>query len=364
MRYKTLLSVILLAFLGSTAFGQSFNERRNEKRAYAVKPGMRLDITNKYGKVHIQPWEKDSVVIAVDVSVSSSSLKRVKRMMSSVQFDFTETDSYIVAQTEYGSRSNQLLQEIKDFAAAFIPAEASVNIRYEISAPAYLNLKINNKYGDVFLDDHQGTLELHLSNGDLKCNKLPGESDLVLDFANATIHQLGEGRIYAAYAEVRVDEADDLYIQSRSSKLEIGQVRQLEVDAKHDKYTIGRNEDTQGVLFWTDFHIENLSKSIHLDSRYGSISLDQLNPGFAFVELMSNFTDIHLTLSPETSYHLDVHHSKDQLYLPFDMQKLTTRALDEEGKEYNTYGDIGLKPENAKVEITSYRGYIKIREEL
>ena len=47
-----------------------------------------------------------------------------------------------------------------------------VEINYYINVPEYLNLKIENKYGDVYMEEYNGDFSVSVSNGSFKANSL------------------------------------------------------------------------------------------------------------------------------------------------------------------------------------------------
>ena len=60
-----------------------------------------------------------------------------------------------------------------------------VEINYYISIPEYLNLKIENKYGDVYMEDITGDFSISISNGSFKANSLGKNSSINLTFCDA-----------------------------------------------------------------------------------------------------------------------------------------------------------------------------------
>ena len=87
--------------------------------------------------------------------------------------------------------------------------------------PEYLNLKIENKYGDVYMEDITGDFSISLSNGSFKANSLGKNSTLNLTFCDATINSIASGKIDASFSEVSSNELGDVSINSISSKYEV-----------------------------------------------------------------------------------------------------------------------------------------------
>jgi len=170
--YKSLPGLILLTcIISNTVFGQTYSENRKIFRSYKVENSTTVDITNKYGKVHIIPWDEDSVRFEIELTIKAQSSSRLRKLKNSVDFDFTATGYYITAKTIFGSKYNSFLSDIRNLAETLIPKHQII-IDYIVKVPDNISLKINNKYGDIFTDNYNGDLDIFLSNGDLKANNL------------------------------------------------------------------------------------------------------------------------------------------------------------------------------------------------
>ncbi len=49
-----------------------------------------------------------------------------------------------------------------------------MEINYMVYVPAHMDVVLNNKFGDIYMDDLDGQVDIELSNGVLKANRLEG----------------------------------------------------------------------------------------------------------------------------------------------------------------------------------------------
>ncbi len=69
--YKYLIISACLAFSMPLA-GQTYENSKTVREAYRISSGTEVQVINKYGDIHLVPWEKDSVVFEIDLSVTST----------------------------------------------------------------------------------------------------------------------------------------------------------------------------------------------------------------------------------------------------------------------------------------------------
>ena len=77
--FRTSKLLILSALLlGSTlAFAQNLTDQRSVSRSFPATMETTLEVKNKYGKIQVLTWEKDSVVVDVDIYLTESSSSRI-----------------------------------------------------------------------------------------------------------------------------------------------------------------------------------------------------------------------------------------------------------------------------------------------
>jgi len=222
-KMNTTFKVILTGFLALPIFfdpgtAQTYSESKNIVRSFPVNPETRLDISNKYGKVHVMNWKKDSVRLEVELLVKSSNLDRLEKIMNEIDVEFTGTSYYIIANTRFGNTGNNFISDLIDLSGTVIPSKNQVEINYTVMAPSGLTVNLSNKFGNIYMDDMKGEVTISLSNGDIKINRLDGHADINLNFGNGVINSLNNAKLNLTYADIEIRHANQLAIVSKSSK--------------------------------------------------------------------------------------------------------------------------------------------------
>jgi hypothetical protein len=160
---------------------------------------------------------------------------------------------------------------------------------------------------------------------------------------------------------VEINESQDLTITSVSSKLYLKQAEKINIDSRRDKFYIGTAGYIKGISYFTDYKIDNLLKEVNLDAKYGDLEIDLVDRSFGLISLKSTYADIDITFHQMASYNLDIKHLNAFLVLPEKKSDIQKRTINEDRKEYTTYGTVGTNPGNIKVLIDANRGNIHLR---
>lgn len=361
MHFKSAILTLIFIICGGLLSGQSFSEKKVIRKTLPVSKEATLELDNKYGTIHITPWTRDSVAVRAEVEAFASSLDRLHKMFQGIDVNISETSFLVRVRTEFTQNISMLFESFKGMTNKIIPYESRIQINYYISAPEYLNMKIINKYGDVYMENNTGKLSLNLSNGSFKANKI-GETDGIdLTFCDATINKMGSGYLDASFSEIEIGESADLTINSISSRFDIRKSTKLRVESRRDKFYIGSVGLVSGNSYFSDLKIDELQKEINLVTKYGSLNADHIEKGFDLITVNSGYTDISLAFDPAASYNLDIRHTNTFLVIPEKNSSTEKKKLNEEKDEYMTFGTVGRNPGKTKVMIDATRGNIYLK---
>jgi hypothetical protein len=318
-------------------------------RSYHISAKSSVEIYNKYGKVHVRTWEKDSVRFEVDLRIHTSSSDKLRKLKNQIDFDFTSTNYYIVAKTNFIKKGGVF----SDFVETIVPSN-DVVINYTVYIPRNTTLKIENKFGDVYIDDFSGNLNLFLSNGNFKANSLSGNTFLKINTGHGQINQINKGKIELSYSEIDLKEVGKIDLETKHSEVYIAKANHLKVSSKSDKYNIREVNNVSGSGNFTKLIIEKLFNEISFSNKYYGITIESVSSGFSFINIVSEYTDLDIIFDRGVNYNLDITHHEDvHLTYPSNLSKLETKSIDADNRLLLTYGPVGsnVKTTSPKMKI-------------
>lgn len=351
MIYRTVLCFWLVLMFLSPERGAAQIYTDRKVRNFKVAENATVNVSNKYGKVHMVTWDKDSVRFEIDLRLSANSYQKMDKQRKNIGFKFSGTTANVVAQTVFINKGGI----ISDFVDAYMPSD-QVSIDYMVYVPKNIKLKIENKFGDIYLDDYHGDLNVVLSNGDMKANELTGAPVLNLSSSKAVISSISNGKIIASYSDIEVFSYSGLTLETKSSVVNLDKGKDIDINSKRDKYSLAVINDIEAEGYFSHFNVDQLTSELNCGLKYGDVRVRNISERFSFINIESEYSDVDLFFNTNTTYNLDiVHHNEAYINLPASLAKVQTKVMDESEKLMVTYGKVGSASGDSsrKVKITA-----------
>ncbi len=261
-----------------------------------------LTVINKFGAVVTETWDRNNIVIDVTVKIEHPSSDRARKLLEMITVEFTEADGNLKAETVFSS----------DFSSMnWKGSNNNFSINYNIKMPANVNLDLNNKYGNVVVDEVSGQTTLNVKYGDLTVTKLTRGNTkplntLIVAYGKATVYELGWAEINARYVGMfSVDRAVALLVDSKYSKVSVNEVSSLVADSKYDGYTVGEANNVVIMGGYTDLRFKKVNKKLEVDTKYGNLSVDMIPAGFTKANVKAGYCAVRLGIDPAACYRLE-----------------------------------------------------------
>lgn len=360
-RCKLLIIIALGLWLVPGLSRAQFTETKEMTKRFSVTPETRIEITNKYGKIELNTWDKDSVIFEIKIRVEEKKLSKLEKSFEEIDFDFTQSQHFLIVRTNIGKNLSTLEREFLRFKESLLQSDGNMEIDFTVWLPGKNDLKVENKFGDIFIGDFSGNVEINLSNGNLKSHDFEGKLDLTLNFADATINEIKSGRLDCNFSELYIKKAGELRVMSKSSTFEILEITDLDAESKRDKFRIRLAERIEAIGSFTNFRFNELTDRINLRADYGDLDIEKTAPDFSSIFIESKSTDINLYFDAASNFGFEITHTKAEIDLCREIEIEEEESLDEKEKKIKLIGNFGGKSANdTKLHINADSGEINI----
>jgi len=210
MKYSISLISILLLFT-SVSYAEDFNKNREISKTFMTTEETEIQINNKYGNIQIINWEKDSVMIQVEISVKGSKLSKVNKTFDYIDVDFTSDSYYVIVNTIFKNERNRFWTDVSDLTNSIFKGGNNTQINYKVYMSENNALKIKNKFGNIYLGNRKANTEIKLSNGDMKANDFSGYLEMEFSYGTANIKRANDARVKINYGDIRIKKINTLY---------------------------------------------------------------------------------------------------------------------------------------------------------
>ncbi len=362
------LAILVLGLTGDLSAKRDYTKTFEE--SFALAEGGKLNIENLHGTVDIATWSKNEVEIKVTVTVSANSDRKAEDLFDRVQIDFSNSDNYVSAETQVRSKKSAWW-----FFQSWWGGSADLDIDYVVFMPASANLEVDNKYGDVELEDVSGKVSLNVKYGNVKIDHASSLLILDLAYGNGVIAQANEVTIHLSYGKVRVNDANRVDIDSKFSKVtiesanevisesaydgyDLGDIGVLRNEGKYDNFKVDKLEQLDIYTKYTTVRVETIVTGIQANMTYGGITLDRILGSTNEIKIDARYTGIELDLDDLTDYSFDLESHYTSVTLP---QNLEVERRAKHNNHLDVTGYYGDQKENCIIEIDAEYGALKIR---
>lgn len=354
------LFVVSLFVLTGLNVNAQFTETREFVRRFSIKPETRIDITNKYGRIELNTWEKDSVVIKFRMEINEKKPVKLEKTLDNLDFDISNSQYYLVVKTQIDKNRSQIESELQKFKETILQTNGSIRIDLTVWLPDNHELRLENKFGDIIMGDYKGETQVIISNGKLKMGDLPKRSILNLSFADAEINNMPTGRIVSNYSDIVVKNSGILRLESKSSTIEIINSEDLSIDSRRDKFRIRLADKLDATSNFSQFRITELKDKANLRLTYGSLEMEKIMNSFSNIFIESRSTDVNLYFSPEAKFNFEITETKTDLKLGREMKVEDKEVLDSKENKTRHSGYFGKKMKDEQLIINSVGGETNI----
>ena len=363
---RQMSTVIILVFLQvfgtSCVFADEFTKKLHKK--YQVNDSTLLEIQNKFGNVHINSWDKNTVVIDVIITVKASDSEKADELLSYIDVSFSNEDNLIKAVTEIDEKFKSL--KSKKFSIFYKSINSkNFSIDYNVSMPINLKLELYNKFGDIFIDELHGKTNIILKYGYLTANNLLFDSSkplskISLSYSKARIKKCNWLKLVSNYSKLYIQNSKALIVISKYSVINIEKSSSIISQAKYDAYEIGHTNNFVSTGRYTDYQIEQVNKKLDLDIKYGNCEIDFMPGNFKSIKLVSKYGNVEIGISSSASYKLNA--TMEYSNLEYLEKKVNLKKI-RDAQKLTINGTIGNNQKtNSKVNILSKYGNVELTE--
>lgn len=297
------LAVLTLVLITVNAFSWSDPIDKSYKAEYNVNKDATLIISNKYGQIKCQNWDKNVVSIEVTVTVEARNESKAQRYLDWIEVSLSGNKDKVegITRIKEGSSFNNV----------------ELNIDYMIMMPRTLTIDFTNKFGEIVMEENEGPAKIEIAYGDLDISALNHKNNsLEIKFSEADLGYFHEGEINMSYSELEIDGAVKIDLDTKFSEIDIEKVDMLNVDSQYDDYTLERVGPIAMEAKFSDAEIEVQNGTFEYDFQYGELSVDEVQSVKGRCEIYNSFADVSLTFGPGVAFTIDAETKYGELSYP------------------------------------------------
>lgn len=353
--YKPGMLLLLPFLFWTTISGQEVTKEYHEE--YSAGQQTTLQLSNKYGDVLIDSWDQNQVVIDVKVTVELPNRSKAEELIQYINVEFSQQGDVITAKTVIDDRFNF---------RGWGGSSKRFSIDYTVKMPVEASLALSNRYGNTNLDELRGLANFDIKYGDLTVGKLTRGNvkpinRVSISYGKGAVEEAGWLDMVLRYVgDTEIDKCQALLLDSRYSKVRVGEVSSLVGDCKYDNLEIDQINNLVLENGYTEVKIGTLNKKLNYNGSYGSFSVDHIPAGFESVDVETRYMGVNLGIDEDANYKLEAYVSYGGL--DYNESNFINRRRIVENNKHEIAGIVG-NDENASATVNVNASYGSVRLE-
>ncbi len=344
--YKKYTLMLCLFFTGMTVVqAQVSSKEKKITKTFTVNEQDRLSVENSYGKVHVNTWDKKEISVEVKIEVVQRSDAKAQEVLDRIVISDVRTSGGISYKTTLNCGN------------IVMSSKQAVSVDYTVYMPAGNPLSVVNKFGDVYLADFSGNLDLQVAYGALKTGKLSGSDKAIkVQFGSAVITSIENGRLDIQYSKLNIEKAQKVDLVNIFGSTNITSVQNLKIDQRYGSVNVGTVAQMSGKVEFSDFDVSKLLKSIDLTMKYCSrADFGMIGPDVELVRVNANFSSLYFKFDDSSNMNFNIN-TRFGEFKPYNSSRFTNYKKDKEQNSNNgTYsGSLGKGNEGAVIITSNY----------
>ena len=340
----SLMAAIMLLAVPAEAAKKEF--KKSVRYEFGIDQNTLLEIVNRNGNIVIENTDEDHITIEAVVTGRGSSESEAERTCAKIVPSAVMSDNKISVSAEVPS---SLRYEHFD-------------LSYTIVMPAYTNINLSNKYGNVQIDRLNGRTSIKVGYGNLKIRQLNDQTGgfPVIDLAysrESEINEINIGGVNMSYSGITIDRGQAVAVSSKYSKVTVGTGVSIAIESAYDNIKINNTSKVDISTRYTKLQMDHVAEMANVGIEYGSVSIGSVGKNFRNITINAKYSDSEIDMKDVRNYSFDLKTKYGNITTPNHNLVYQEQVSNDSNK--TARGHAGN--EGGKITISAKYGNIKVR---
>jgi hypothetical protein len=200
-----------------------------------------------------------------------------------------------------------------------------------IMMPKNTKLEIDNKYGELTIENNVGELRLYLTN----CNvDMQNATDLIVrsKYSNIIAGEITNSEIEMTNGKFTAKKVTTLDIDSKYSTVEIDQTATATIRSNNDEYELEEVATITGRKSYGNLRITKLNQAIEIEGNNADIKIRNIASTVNLIRFDNKYADIRIPMKNVPNYNVEFEGNYSTVYSSFERKKVEEGSKKSETK--------------------------------
>lgn len=251
--------------------GEVQEKVKTYSKSYPADANDKLSISNKYGKVIVNTWNKNEFKVDIQIRGVATDEETAQKLIDNTSISDSKNGDVVSFRTNFNTGNgnsiwNNLFNNRND--------HHKIEVNYTIYMPAKNALDIDNRYGAIELPDIDGKVTINSAYGSFAAKTLSHADNVIkVRYGSANIDALNSCDLDVSYGSLDLDAVDKINGRFGYSSVKIGRIK------------------TSG----------------NIDAHYaGGVQIDNLDKNFASFTVNASYSSVKVGVSNASNADFDI----------------------------------------------------------
>ncbi|WP_160114808.1 hypothetical protein [Aquimarina sp. AU474] len=357
--YKLVLLMTLSLFLVTVSIAQEGMSKTVQK-TFPLTNGGELNLENKYGNVTLTGWDQEKVAVTIQIKVNHRKKESAKDLLSRINPEIQSTSGYVSIVSEIANKNTGWFADFFNRNNPIDFDRSYVKIDYEVFLPKKAKLQVTNRFGDVFIEDWSGPLNIVIEHGDLWLGEDLDKADIKLKFGKVRANDLNYANLTLKNGELDMKNSQSLHLSSNGTDIKINMVNSLEIFSNKDDIILEEAGTIYGSLKFTTLNLNRLIEDVNLSMKIADFRIKQILSSEAKIEIEQESSDINLTVA-NFSHRFIAKLEQGVVRLPKSFENVNSTMLNKAKKLREIEATYGKKQQGL-ISILGTKGIVTLND--
>ncbi|MEW7291840.1 hypothetical protein [Aquimarina sp. 2304DJ70-9] len=334
-----------------------YTKEKTLKKEFSVNKDALLKISNDYGNLDITSWNENRIVMEINIKVSGNNEEKVIKKLESIGVEFDASSQLVSAKTTFNKNDSSWW----DKWTSGWGNNLNMKINYTVKVPKTNSVDLNNDYGSITLDKIEGNAKINCDYGQIIIGELLADDNYInIDYTNnSSIKFMKSGKINADYSDLEVGNSDKIDLNADYTQSKFKSVRHLNYNCDYGSLRIENAGKVYGDSDYIGIKIGSISEELSINSDYGSIDIQSLQPSFKNITIKTDYTGVDIGYASDCNFDFAIKTSYGGVKVDegVNVQK---KYVKDSKKDYQGYR--GKSNSGSTINISSSYGGVKLRQ--
>ncbi|MBI5539206.1 MAG: hypothetical protein HY951_04055 [Bacteroidia bacterium] len=298
---KTIITFITCLSIPMIVFSQQLKFEKKLQNSFNSNVNTVLHINNSYGNITFHNWEKKEISVDITITLFTENEAEAQKYIENADVVLMQDSDKIQYTTTI---------KYENLDKSFKKSKSKFQVDYVINHPVYLQINIENSYGNINIDEISGNSNINLNYGKFTAKNLAfydakPVSNININYSKAEIEKCTWSKIEADYSTLIIKKNTASEIKSAYSHVWINNSYGIYATSFYDDYKIKNCKKITLDANYTSTIIDTIEIDAKFNLNYGSFNIKRVSPEFESITINSNYTNVKTLIPDNACYTID-----------------------------------------------------------